>query len=237
MKIGGLQKLTLLDYPGKTACTVFLPGCNFRCPFCHNASLVVPEKLDEGIEEEELFRFLKKRQGLLEGVCITGGEPLLREEIYPLLETIKDCGYQVKLDTNGSFPERLKKAVEAGLVDYVAMDLKNSPAHYKKTIGLETSKAAANTEEIDQSVQYLLKGKVDYEFRTTVVKGLHTVKDMEEMSNWIAGAKRYYIQNFVDSGDLVGSGEWMESFSKKELSELLNAVKSKSPIVGYVVNE
>lgn len=229
MKIGGLQKLTLLDYPGKTACTVFLPGCNFRCPFCHNASLVVPEKLDEGIEEEELFRFLKKRQGLLEGVCITGGEPLLREEIYPLLETIKDCGYQVKLDTNGSFPERVKKAVEAGLVDYVAMDLKNSPAHYKKTIGFETSKAAANTAEIAQSVQYLLKGKVDYEFRTTVVKGLHTVKDMEEIGNWIAGAKRYYIQNFVDSGDLVGSGEWMEPFSKKELSKLLNAVRSKVP--------
>lgn len=229
MKIGGLQKLTLLDYPGKTACTVFLSGCNFRCPFCHNASLVVPEKLDEGIEEEELFRFLKKRQGLLEGVCITGGEPLLREEIYPLLVKIKDCGYQVKLDTNGSFPERLKKTVEAGLVDYVAMDLKNSPSHYKKTIGFETSKAAANTAEIAQSVQYLLKGKVDYEFRTTVVKGLHTVKDMEEIGNWIAGAKRYYIQNFVDSGDLVGSGEWMEPFSKKELSKLLNAVKSKVP--------
>lgn len=229
MKIGGLQKLTLLDYPGKTACTVFLTGCNFRCPFCHNASLVLPEKIEKGIEEEELLRFLKKRRGLLEGVCITGGEPLLWKEIYPLIEKIKNCGYQVKLDTNGSFPKRLRKMVEAGLVDYVAMDIKNSPAHYHKTIGLETGKTVVNTEEIDQSVQYLLKEKVDYEFRTTVVKGFHTVKDMEEIGSWIVGAKRYYIQNFVNSGDLVGSGEWMEPFSQKELSELLNAVQSKVP--------
>lgn len=263
MTIGGLQKLTLLDYPGRTACTIFLPGCNFRCPFCHNGSLVVPEKIEEGMGEEELFRFLKKRQGLLEGVCVTGGEPLAREGIEDFLEKIKACGYQVKLDTNGSFPEKLRKVVEGGWIDYVAMDVKNSLHKYKTTIGLEkrklistgdkmieenskmtevisnktvedrnkiTEKAGSKiTGKIEQSIRYLLEGNIDYEFRTTVVKGLHTLEDMEEIGSLIAGARRYYIQNFVNSGDLVGSGEWMEPFSENELSKLLNAVKAKVP--------
>lgn len=137
IKIGGLQKLTLLDYPGKMACTVFLSGCNFRCPFCHNASLVLTEKITEGFEEEELFQFLKKRQGLLEGVCVTGGEPLLQPGLSSFLKRIKGLGYEIKLDTNGSFPKRLSELVEMGLVDYVAMDIKNSLCNYGRAIGKE----------------------------------------------------------------------------------------------------
>lgn len=224
MKLGGLQKLTLLDYPGKMACTVFLPGCNFRCPFCHNASFVVPEQLEKetGIEEEELFRFLKRRQGILEGVCVTGGEPLLHPEIFSLLAKIKELGYPVKLDTNGSFPDRLKKAVDKRLVDFVAMDLKNSREGYPETIGRET----IDLNKIEESVSFLLGGYVDYEFRTTFVKEYHGERQVRQMADWILGAKAWYFQNFVDSGYLVGEKK-LHGFSKEELEELLNIAKEK----------
>ena len=164
MRIQGLQKLTLLDYPGRTACTIFLSGCNFRCPFCHNTPLLTADAAD-GMAEDELLAFLKKRQGLLDGVAITGGEPLLRPDLPALLEKIKELGYAVKLDTNGAFPDRLEQIVRTGLADYVAMDVKNSPARYAQTVGASEFDLAP----FENCVSFLLRGMVDYEFRTTSV--------------------------------------------------------------------
>ena len=191
MRIQGLQKLTLLDYPGKTACTVFLSGCNFRCPFCHNTPLLTADAAD-GMAEEELLAFLKKRRGLLDGVAITGGEPLLRPELPALLEKIKALGYAVKLDTNGAFPERLEQVVRAGLADYVAMDVKNSPARYAQTVSM----AELDLAPIEKSVSFLLRGIVDYEFRTTAVAEFHDDASFLSLADWLAGARRYFIQCF-----------------------------------------
>ena len=191
MQIQGLQKLTLLDYPGRTACTIFLSGCNFRCPFCHNAPLLTAN-VAGGMGEEELLAFLKKRQGLLDGVVVTGGEPLLRPELPALLEKVKALGYAVKLDTNGTFPERLEQVVRAGLADYVAMDVKNSPMRYAQTVGAMELDLAP----IDKSVSFLLRGTVDYEFRTTAVAELHDDASFLSLADWLAGARRYVIQCF-----------------------------------------
>ena len=173
MKIHGLLKLTLLDYPTKTACTLFTAGCNFRCPFCHNGSLVLNKA--EEIPQDEIFAFLKKRQGLLDGVCITGGEPLLNPDISEFIKRVRELGYSVKLDTNGSFPDRLIELAENGLIDYVAMDIKSSPEGYSKAVGLKDFDVTPN----DKSIKFLLTGKVDYEFRTTAVKGLHELSDVK----------------------------------------------------------
>ena len=191
--------MTLLDFPGKVACTVFTGGCNFRCPFCHNALLVtkLPEKPD--YTEDEILSFLEKRIGLLDGVAITGGEPLLNPDIGDFIRKIRDMGYAVKLDTNGSFPERLKAIVSEGLVDYVAMDIKNRREKYADTIGIKS----LDLSKIEESVEFLKSGAVDYEFRTTVVKQFHTVEDIRAAAEWISGAKRYFLQNFVDSGELI----------------------------------
>ena len=202
MQIQGLQKLTLLDYPGRTACTIFLSGCNFRCPFCHNAPLLTANAAD-GMGEEELLAFLKNRQGLLDGVAVTGGEPLLRPELPALLEKIKALGYAVKLDTNGTFPERLEQIVRAGLADYVAMDVKNSPARYAQTVGaVELDDLAP----IDQSVSFLLRGTVDYEFRTTAVAELHDDASFLSLADWLAGARRYFIQRFQPRDTVLRAG-------------------------------
>lgn len=191
--------MTLLDFPGKVACTVFTGGCNFRCPFCHNALLVtkLPEKPD--YTEDEILSFLEKRIGLLDGVAITGGEPLLNPDITDFIRKIRDMGFAVKLDTNGSFPEKLKAIVGEGLVDYVAMDIKNRREKYAETIGLKN----LDLSKIEESVEFLKSGAVDYEFRTTVVKQFHTVEDIRAAAEWISGAKRYFLQNFVDSGELI----------------------------------
>lgn len=202
MYINGFQKLTILDYPGKVACIVFTPGCNFRCPFCHNAALVTHIDKDTYIDEEEVLSYLKKRQGILDGVVITGGEPLLQDGIEEFIGKIKDLGYAIKLDTNGSFPEKLISLVENGLVDYVAMDIKNSKAKYMATIGVNNIDMAS----IEKSVDFLLQNKVDYEFRTTIVDGFHTVDDIQDIVVWIKGAHKYFLQNFVDSGDLIEAG-------------------------------
>ena len=201
MIIKGLAKLTLLDYPGKVACTVFTGGCNFRCPFCHNASLVIRPGDVDAIDEEDFFSFLQKRHGVLEGVCVTGGEPTLMPDLEAFLERIKLYGYSVKLDTNGSFPEKLAALVEARLVDRVAVDIKNSPESYGKTVGIENF----DLSPIRQTVEYLKSGAVDYEFRTTVVNELHSEADMESIGRWIEGANAYYLQQFIDSGDLIGT--------------------------------
>lgn len=223
MKIQGLQKLTLLDYPEKVACTVFFAGCNFRCPFCHNASLVVNIPPVGEMTEEEFFSFLKKRQGILDGVCITGGEPLLQSEIEEFIRKIKDLGYAVKLDTNGSFPDKLKMLVEKGLVDYVAMDIKNCPDTYAVTAGVQT----LDIEAIQKSVAYLKERHVPYEFRTTVVKNYHTKEGFEKIGQWIQGTERYFLQNFVDSGDLIGKNT--TGCSEEEMKEFLAVVQKYVP--------
>lgn len=197
MKITGLQKMTLLDYPGKVACTVFLGGCNFRCPFCHNSQML-DGSAQPVMTEEELFAFLKKRQGLLDGVCVTGGEPTLQPGLPGFLEKIRALGYKVKLDTNGYRPEVLKAVVEQGLVDYVAMDIKNGPQMYAQTAGVEL-----DIEKIEQSILYLVSDRVDYEFRTTVVEPLHSEQDILNMSRWLSELcgekvpKRLFLQAFI----------------------------------------
>jgi len=210
MVFGGIQKLTLLDFPGKVACTVFTVGCNFRCPFCHNGSLVEGEPF-EHIADETVLDLLKKRQGILEGVCITGGEPLLQPELPDFLRKVKALGYPVKLDTNGSFPEKLKALVHEGLVDYVAMDIKNCPDRYAETAGVDDVK-------VDESIDFLLSGKVDYEFRTTVVEEFHTVRDIEDAAKRIRGAKRYFLQSFVESEFVLADN--LHAPSKATLEEM-----------------
>jgi pyruvate formate lyase activating enzyme len=210
--------MTVLDYPGKIAATVFTGGCNFRCPYCHNASLVFNAGAQE-IAEEDFFGFLSKRKGLLDGVCISGGEPLLQEGLDAFIAKIKAFGFLVKLDTNGSLPARLKELVGSGLIDYVAMDIKNSPAGYAKTAGT-TEKMLS---QINESVAFLLNDPVEYEFRTTVVKELHIKEDFSEIGKWIQGAKRYFLQNFVDSGDVIQPG--LHGFEKTELEAFAQIVR------------
>ena len=221
MLLKGLQKLTLLDFPGKMAATVFVGGCNFRCPFCHNASLVIGKRLKQtpSLPEEEFFSFLKKRQGLLEGVCVSGGEPTIYKDLIPFLYNIKELGYLIKLDTNGYRPGVLKAAVEGGLVDYVAMDIKNSKESYAKTVGLEKF----DIKPIEESVDFLMSGKVDFEFRTTLVRQLHTERDMYSIAAWLRGDEKYFLQTFEDSGDLLSSR--LSGYDKNETELLLKLIK------------
>lgn len=200
MKIGGLQKLTLLDFPERVACTVFTVGCNFLCPFCHNASLVkgYVGSSDGEMSQDELLAFLRKRKGVLEGLCLTGGEPLIQVGVAEFLTQVKSLGYKVKLDTNGAYPDKLQQLVELGLVDYVAMDVKNSKSKYAKTVGTDV-----DIDAITRSVEYLKSGAVDYEFRTTVTGTFHSAESIQDMAQWLVGAKRWYLQQFVDSGDLI----------------------------------
>lgn len=200
MVIKGFQKLTLLDYPGKMACTVFTSGCNMRCPFCHNSRLVVDPSSEDEFTVDEILSYLKKRQGILDGVALTGGEPLLHKDIDMFMEQVRTLGFSVKLDTNGTFPDRLKDLVGRGLIDYVAMDIKNTPELYPETVGV----GGFDITNIKESISFLLEGNVDYEFRTTVVRELHSVFSMEGIGKMIEGAKRHYIQAFVDSGELIG---------------------------------
>lgn len=223
MKIEALQKLTLLDYPGKMAATIFTYGCNLRCPFCHNALLVTEESAG-GIDTYEVLSFLSKRKGMLEGVCVTGGEPLLQPDIEDFLRAIKDMGFSVKLDTNGTFPKKLKDVVAKGLVDYVAMDIKNSRDKYALTSG----KTCMDLTAIDESIKFLLSGAVDAEFRTTVVKNLHTEEDLLKITDWISGADRYFLQQFVDSGNLIN--ESLEGYTDAELTAIYKQIKRKLPV-------
>ena len=223
MKICGFQKMTMLDYPGKVACTVFTGGCNFRCPFCHNA-LLVTEIDDENVfDEEEIISYLYKRKGIIDGVCITGGEPLLQKDIAEFLQKVKATGLPVKLDTNGSYPQKLRELVEKGLVDYVAMDIKNSREKYSETIGLSDY----DLSKVEESVEFLLSGAVDYEFRTTVVREFHTQEDILNIANWISDAKRYFLQGFVDSGNLIGSG--MSAYRPQEMVEICTKAQEIVP--------
>lgn len=223
MLLKGLQKLTLLDFPGRLAATVFVGGCNFRCPFCHNASLVLPEKFGPTLPCEEFFSFLESRNGKLTGVCVSGGEPTLHPELPEFLARIKSMGLAVKLDTNGYRPDVLQSLIDGGLVDYVAMDIKNSPDRYGETVGIENFDFAP----IRKSVEILLSGRVDYEFRTTVMRELHTKNDVREMGMLCKGAKKYFLQSFRDSGDLIGEG--FSAYSEAEMNGLQKTLSEFVP--------
>lgn len=223
MRISGLQKLTLLDFPGHTACTVFTGGCNYRCPFCHNAELVLRPAEQPEIPEEEFFALLEKRRGLLDGVAVTGGEPTLQPGLPDFLRRIRDLGYAVKLDTNGTRPDLLKRLVREGLVQYAAMDIKNAPGRYAETAGVEDPLL----DRIRESAAFLLAGTVPYEFRTTVVRELHRPEDLEEIGRWLRGAERYFLQGFTDSGDLIREG--FTPCSREEMDLLLEAVRPYIP--------
>lgn len=219
MIINGLQKLTLLDYPGHTACTVFLGGCNVRCPFCHNAVLVIDAGNQPTVSEEEFFKFLDKRHGLLDGVAITGGEPTMRSDLPEFIAKIKDKGFDVKLDTNGCYPEVLEKLLSDKNVDYVAMDIKSSPESYAKTVGIDSFDLAP----VRKSVDLLMKGNTPFEFRTTVVKELHTLEDIVSIGKWIQGAPQYFLQLFKDNGGNLQSG--LNPWDEKTMHAFLEAVK------------
>jgi pyruvate formate lyase activating enzyme len=226
MTIHGFQKMTLLDYPGKVACTLFTAACNLRCPFCHNAGLVTKIDTAERIDEEEIFAYLKKRQGILDGVCITGGEPTLQHDLPDFIRRVRALGYAVKLDTNGSNPELLSALIDEGLLDYVAMDVKNAPEKYPATVGL----ADYDITPIQKSIDLLLEGRVDYEFRTTVVAEYHTPADIADIAEWIRGAPRYFLQPFVDSGNLIGSGDGkLHAPDATTLCEMVTAAQAIIP--------
>ncbi len=213
-----MQKLTLLDYPGKVACTVFLSGCNLRCPYCHNPGLVLTERNNgPEISESEVLAFLEKRKGKLDGVCVTGGEPTLQPDLPEFLKKLRDLGYATKLDTNGTNPGMLESLLLNGVLDYVAVDIKNSPFRYDETCG-----GVDVLSKVQESAELLLDGPAEYEFRTTVCKPLHTEKEIEEIGLWLKGAKRYFLQPFVDSGNLVSGG--VQAHTHEELARLRQAV-------------
>ena len=217
MNIHGLQKMTLLDFPGKVACTVFLGGCDMRCPFCHNWELV-DASAQAIMDENELFRFLGGRIGLLDGVAFTGGEPLMRNDLMDVIKRIRDMGFKIKLDTNGNHPDRLRSVVDAGLIDYVAMDVKNSPERYGETIGLP----GFDISRIKESIDYLMNCGTDYEFRTTVVKQCHDEDSFKGIAELIKGAEKYYLQGFVDRETVPYAG--LEGYTKEEMEKFLDIV-------------
>jgi len=227
--IHGLQKMTLLDYPGKVACTVFLAGCNYACPYCHNSQLQTHDA-EPLMHSDALLSFLQKRQGILDGVCITGGEPTLNPELPQLLARINALGYAVKLDTNGSRPHVLRQLVEAGFVDYVAMDVKNGPAQYAQTVGV----AGLQLKDVEESLRFLIGGHIPYELRTTLVQQLHDEESIAAMGRWLAGlcpGKRpdvLYLQSFVDRDTVVFTGlSAPEKAQKERFAQLLGEFVQK----------
>ncbi len=230
MDILGLQKLTLLDFPGYVAAIVFLGGCNFRCPFCQNSSLVLAPETLPPISRQEFSDFMRKRSGILEGICVTGGEPTLHHDLPEFLASIKAAGYLVKLDTNGTNPDMLNLLLQNGLVDYVAMDIKAGHGNYTRVCGLEGHpNAPALLEKISHSVDILKNSTIDYEFRTTVVKGLHTDADFEDIRTWISGCGHYYLQSFRDCPEVLLQDHPFSSFSGEELGRFLEIVQKDIP--------
>ena len=255
MKIHGFNKTTLLDYPEHLAATIFTGGCNFRCPFCHNGGLVLDPDSQPSIEETEVLKFLQKRRGILEGVCITGGEPTLQPDLEGFISKIKEMGYLVKLDTNGSRPDVLKSLLEKGLLDYVAMDIKASRENYARAAGLGASMASkrpvsgtpAVSEKVQTSVELLKNGSIPYEFRTTVVKGIHTPEEFETIGQWLAGCRAYYLQAYRENENILahceksqasdialapdGDGAWQQKslqlsdFTKEEMENMADMAR------------
>lgn len=222
VKVHGFNKLTLLDYPGRLACTIFLGHCNFRCPFCHNAGLVLEPENEPVIPIEEILGTLKKRKGILDGVCITGGEPTVHKKLPEFIQQIKKMDYSVKLDTNGTNPQMVQDMVKAGLVDYVAMDIKNAPDKYGETAGI----ARVDLEAVNETVEFLKSGKVDYEFRTTVPRELHKKEDFLKIRKWLSGSRRYFLQAYKESEQVIHpvyssySREQLENFRQLLLEEI-----------------
>ena len=214
-----------MDYPGHVAATVFLGGCNFRCPFCQNGDLVLKPEGQPAVEKEEVMAFLRKRKGVLTGVCITGGEPTIERGLAELIEEVKNIGYLVKLDTNGYCPEVIRKLTEKGLVDYIAMDIKNDLKKYGETVGIQGIDAG----RIMDSIRWIINGKMDYEFRTTVVKELHGREDMSAIGKAIKGAKAYFLQGYQESGGVIAPG--FHAYGKEEMEELAEWVKPFVPNV------
>lgn len=226
MVISGMQKLTLLDYPGKVACLLFTQGCNFRCQYCHNSELInMCNKKQNHISEEEVFKYLEKRKGLLEGVCISGGEPLLQPDLENFLIKIKQMGYQIKLDTNGSSPNRLAKLIDNKLVDYIAMDVKNDFLNYEETSGVHKM----NLQNIKKSIEIIENSHIDYEFRTTVVKQLHSFGQLENICKYIGPEAKYYIQNYRDCDTVLKTG--LKGFETSELLQIQKKLNMTYPNV------
>ena len=224
MKICGFKKTTLLDYPGRVACTIFLGGCNFRCPFCQNGALVVEADTQPGYSQDEILAFLKRRKGILEGVCVSGGEPTLSAGLPDFLHEIKNLGYDVKLDTNGSRPSVVKKLAADGLIDKVAMDIKACPSNYHVLTGVNV-----DLDAIRETAEWLLNGDLDYEFRTTVVRELHSEKDFQEISQWLSGAKSYYLQAYRDSDGVLMPG--FSACSEEEMKNYRDILLETIPVV------
>lgn len=225
MKIYGLNKTTLLDYPGKVAATIFLGGCNFRCPFCQNSSLVLNPSAQPEIPVKEVLSFLKKRKGILDGVCITGGEPTLSPDLPELLQEIRTLGYPIKLDTNGTQPALLKTLTEQNLIQMTAVDIKACPDNYPALCGLVHPELDA----VKETVEFLKNGTLDYEFRTTVIRELHSEKDFIEIGQWLTGAKAYYLQAYRDSEEVLQPG--FSSYTRKELEHFREILKRTIPLV------
>lgn len=221
MNIQGFQKMTLLDFPGRVACTVFTGGCNLRCPFCHNGGLV-RTPMEHGNMTDAVLDYLSRRRGILDGVCLTGGEPLLQPDLEDFLFRLHEMGFLIKLDTNGALPKRLSRVLDAGLVDYVAMDVKSSPEGYGRATGSDIS-----PEVFAESMDLIRGSGIPYEFRTTAVKGIHEVNDFCEIGKWLRAEDPYFIQTFVDSGNLLGSG--CSAFDEEEMQTILLAVKPYLP--------
>lgn len=221
MEIGGLQKLTLIDYPGRLAATIFLCGCNFRCPWCYSRELVLPEEIKKQpkISEKEVFHFLKEKRKLLEGVVICGGEPAIQKSLLKFIKKIKEIDYLIKLDTNGFYPEVLKKLINKKLIDYLAMDIKAPKEKYHRLAG-----ARIEIEKIQESIDILKEGKVDYEFRTTVVPTFHTKEDIIKIAKWLSGAKKYYLQNFRPEKTIDPKFEKLKPYPNKYLLEIQEAI-------------
>lgn len=219
MKISGFDKLTLLNYPDKLACTIFTSGCNLRCPFCHNSGLVTNNYNE--ISFDSVYEYLKKRVGILDGVCITGGEPLIHADIKDYIKKIKDLGYLVKIDTNGCNPKLLKELIDLKLVDYIAMDIKNIYSKYDITSGVKV-----NIDNIKKSISIIENSGIDYEFRTTIVKEFHSTQDIKEILSYISSNSNYYIQNFKNSNDVFNRN--LSSFSENELVEMKNEINNKN---------
>ena len=226
MRICGLQKLSMVDYPGKLAATIFTGGCNLRCPFCHNAPLVIGAEEASILSEGEVLDFLSSRKGLLDGVVLSGGEPLLQPDAADFLRELRSLGFSIKLDTNGCYPERLRSILKESLVDYVAMDLKNAPGKYAQTVGVKNFDLSS----VEESIRILKTGCIDYEFRTTVVQELHTLDDILSLAKWAQGAPRYFLQHFVDSGNLIGQG--LHEVPAAEMQAMLQVAK---PFFGEVL--
>ena len=220
MVIHGIQKLTLVDFPGHPASILFSGNCNFRCPFCQNAPLVLDSEDEPVLDNDEIFSFLKKRKKMLEGVVVTGGEPTINKDLIPFLSSLKDLGYLVKLDTNGYRPDVLEKAMESGYVDYVAMDIKTSLDEYPVVAGIKN----LDVSRIERSVELLKSGAVDYEFRTTVVEPLHHKENFEKIGELLKGCRRYYLQSFVDSGNIIGKNCFPPS--QEQLKNYLKTVSN-----------